>query len=80
MGFASHQEGCLLYTEQPIKTSHNITSHDFIFDDDFVISTTCTNKVVNACRLVRYIGQGNIRSLENEDIEQTGSIDTVNSE
>jgi hypothetical protein len=80
VGFAPHQAGYLIYTEQPIKNSHIITSQDVTFDDDFITSTTCTNKVFHAGRLVRDIGQGNIPSLENEDIEQTGSIDTVNSE
>ena len=60
--------------------SHIITSQDVTFDDDFITSTTCTNKVFHAGRLVRDIGKGHIPSLENEDIEQTGSIDTVNSE
>ena len=78
MGFSSHQEGYLIYTELKIKNSHIITSQDSTFYDDFVTSTTFINKVCHEGILVRDIGQVHIPRLENEDHEKTESINTVN--
>ena len=74
IGFAPYQAGYLLYIEEPIGTSHLITSHDVAFDDDFLTSTSITDKVFHGGRSVRPIGKGHIPSIDSPEREQTGDV------
>ena len=79
VGFAPQQAGYLIYIDTPISGSHLITSHDVTCDDDFTTATARTSRVFHAGRSLRTVGQGYIPTINPEEQEQTGTIDTVNS-
>ena len=79
VGFAPQQAGYLIYIDTPISGSHLITSHDVTCDDDFTTATARTSRVFHAGRSLRTVGKGYIPTINPEEQEQTGTIDTVNS-